>query len=243
MTTDMAGITDTHDGIRAPSSIRELVFGIADGLVSTGGAVIGIAAGTNNGKIVVFSGIVIVIVEALSMAAGSYLSSKSHNQYVARRIDDKMKRIKEDPDGEREALRAIYRRKGLTEEEATMLVGRVTADETFWLEEMVAHELHIDSSETMKSGRAAAVMWVAYTCGGAVPVLPFVFLDVQPAMGATFGLGLVALFALGYWKAKATGINAMRSAMEMVVVAGAAGAFGYIAGSVIGPLFGVDIRG
>src|SRR5689334_1511262 len=73
---------------RLLDAIRELVFGLEDGLVSTLGAVAGIAAGTEDGRIVVLSGLVLVSVEALSMAAGSYLSNKSHREMLEKRIED-----------------------------------------------------------------------------------------------------------------------------------------------------------
>lgn len=57
--------------------MREIVFGMEDSLVSTLGAVTGIASGTQNKEVVILSGIVLIFVEALSMTAGSYLSSKS----------------------------------------------------------------------------------------------------------------------------------------------------------------------
>ncbi len=60
--------------------MREIVFGLEDAFVSTLGAVTGIAAGAQNTEIVILSGFVIVSVEALSMAAGSYLSNKSANE-------------------------------------------------------------------------------------------------------------------------------------------------------------------
>lgn len=63
-----------HKEIR--ESMREIVFGLEDSLVSTLGALTGIAAGTRNASVVILSGLVIVAVEAVSMAAGSYLSSK-----------------------------------------------------------------------------------------------------------------------------------------------------------------------
>jgi predicted membrane protein (TIGR00267 family) len=57
--------------------MREIVFGLEDSLVSTLGTLTGVAAGTQSHYIVVLSGLVIVAVEATSMAAGSYLSTKS----------------------------------------------------------------------------------------------------------------------------------------------------------------------
>ncbi len=59
------------------SSIREIIFGLEDSLVSTLGAVTGIAAGAGSTYIVILSGLVLIAVESISMSAGSYLSSKA----------------------------------------------------------------------------------------------------------------------------------------------------------------------
>lgn len=58
-------------------SIREIIFGLEDSLVSTVGAVTGIAVGTQSAYVVILSGLVLVAVESVSMSAGSYLSSKA----------------------------------------------------------------------------------------------------------------------------------------------------------------------
>lgn len=57
-------------------SMREIVFGLEDSLVSTLGAITGIAVGTGSQYIVILSGLVLIASEATSMAAGSYLSTK-----------------------------------------------------------------------------------------------------------------------------------------------------------------------
>jgi len=58
-------------------SMREIVFGLEDSLVSTLGALTGIAIGARSTYIVILSGLVLIAAESMSMAAGSYLSSKS----------------------------------------------------------------------------------------------------------------------------------------------------------------------
>jgi vacuolar iron transporter family protein len=63
------------------NSLRELVFGLEDGLVSTLGVVTGMASGLPNSSIVILSGVVVVLVESLSMAAGSYLSNKAQYDF------------------------------------------------------------------------------------------------------------------------------------------------------------------
>lgn len=57
--------------------LRSIVFGFQDALVSTTGIVVGISIGTNNKQFIILSALVAISVEALSMAAGQYLSEKS----------------------------------------------------------------------------------------------------------------------------------------------------------------------
>jgi VIT1/CCC1 family predicted Fe2+/Mn2+ transporter len=67
------------DGVH-PDYLRSVMFGCEDGLVSTTGAIVGIAAGSRDADVVVLSGVVIVVVEALSMGAGQLLSERSVHQ-------------------------------------------------------------------------------------------------------------------------------------------------------------------
>ena len=56
------------------------MFGLEDGLVSTTGAAVGIAAGTRDANVVLLAGVVVLAVEALSMAAGQFLSERTVHQ-------------------------------------------------------------------------------------------------------------------------------------------------------------------
>lgn len=56
---------------------RNLVFGVEDGLVSTVGLLSGIAIADVPRETIILTGIVLVFVEAISMAAGSFLSEAS----------------------------------------------------------------------------------------------------------------------------------------------------------------------
>ncbi len=66
--------------MNSKTSLREIIFGLEDGIVSTLGVIVGIAAGTNSRFVVILSGLIIIFVESLSMAAGTYLSNKSELQ-------------------------------------------------------------------------------------------------------------------------------------------------------------------
>lgn len=59
---------------------QSAMFGINDALVSTTGVIVGVSAGTGDKHVIVLAGIVTILVEALSMGAGEYLSDKSAHQ-------------------------------------------------------------------------------------------------------------------------------------------------------------------
>jgi VIT1/CCC1 family predicted Fe2+/Mn2+ transporter len=63
--------------------VRNFVFGVEDSLVSTVGLLSGIAAAGMGQRNLVMTGIVLLFVEAFSMAVGSFLSEYSAEEYVA----------------------------------------------------------------------------------------------------------------------------------------------------------------
>lgn len=67
------------------ASLRSLIFGIEDSLVSTSGVIVGVSAGSHNPKVVLLAGFVAVAVEAVSMAAGNYLSERAVVQAEGKR--------------------------------------------------------------------------------------------------------------------------------------------------------------
>ena len=62
--------------------IRNFVFGVEDALVSSVGLMSGIALAGVSGKAILLTGIVYTFVEAFSMAAGSFLSERSGQEYM-----------------------------------------------------------------------------------------------------------------------------------------------------------------
>jgi VIT1/CCC1 family predicted Fe2+/Mn2+ transporter len=217
--------------------MRPLVFGLEDGIVSTAGAVVGIAAGSQNSHVVILSGTVLILVEALSMAAGEYLSSKSQREFLEQKIREEREEIEKIPEEEKRELAQMYRDRGFSEDEIAIVVKRITANKDLWLEEMITKELGIGTGELTEAPSGAAVMWVSYTIGGAIPLIPFLLLPITTATIVSFIGSLCALFALGFWKAKVAGIDAVRSGLEMVSIAAGAGILGYLAGVAVGNYF------
>ena len=66
------------------SYLRNFVFGVEDGLVSTVGLLSGIAIAGMNTRMILTTGIILIAIEAFSMAVGSFLSEFSSEEYLVK---------------------------------------------------------------------------------------------------------------------------------------------------------------
>ena len=196
--------TREHHGIGGGvrMRLRDAVFGTQDGLISTLGALTGIAAGTRSGEAVVVAGFVIIVVESLSMAAGSYLSSKSQREYLERLLREEEEEIARDPEGERQEIVEMYRLRGYSDEEIAIIARRLMSDPKLLLEDMAHKELGISPSTLEEPLGNALVMGTAYVAGGLVPVLPYLTLPMATAMPVSIIGTLLALFLFGGLKGR-----------------------------------------
>jgi VIT1/CCC1 family predicted Fe2+/Mn2+ transporter len=71
--------------------LRSTLFGIEDSLVSTTGLIAGLSVGNADKDFVILAGLVAIIVEAVSMGAGEYISTDALEEM------DKMKRHSQKP--------------------------------------------------------------------------------------------------------------------------------------------------
>src|SRR5690606_1201276 len=60
--------------------LQSAIFGFSGALVSTTGVIVGVSTGVSDKAVVVLAGVTTILVEALSMGSGQYLSLKSAYQ-------------------------------------------------------------------------------------------------------------------------------------------------------------------
>lgn len=70
---------------KAASYVRNFIFGVEDSLVSTVGLLSGVATAGVSRENIFITGIVLIFVEAISMAVGSFLSEYSAEEYEAQK--------------------------------------------------------------------------------------------------------------------------------------------------------------
>ncbi len=226
---------------RLAGSIRDIVFGLEDGLVSTVGVLTGIAGGTSDSFIVILSGFVLIVVEALSMGVGSFMSSQSEGDLQKRRAIDMKDMIANNPKKARQILFLVYRKLGLKKRESDHLLLEAGKNHHFWQEELNTHYLGI-SPNINHSFLNGLYMFFAYILGGSVPILPYFFFSIQTAIFVSVPFTILALFIVGSLKGKITYKNWWKSGLSMAFFSFSAALVGYAVGQLVVYFFHVNIH-
>lgn len=222
------------------SNIREIVFGLEDSLVSTLGAVTGIAAGTGNTFVVILSGVVLIFVEALSMSAGSYLSSKSAREVLDKRQRQDASRLLQSKLGKKETLQAFFKKKKLSKKEVDAVMTVIKKERSLFEKELRKAEHQFSPSVQSSSVKAGVVMGVFYLSGGIFPLAPYFFLPVETAIIPSIVITGIVLFALGAGKARIVHTPWVKSGSEMMVVSLSAALLGFLIGRAVAIIFGIS---
>lgn len=223
------------------AGIREVVFGGQDGLISTTTLVAGIAATTSQSLVVLVAGTIAAVAGALSMAVGSYLASRAQRHVYEAELANEQREILEKPGEEMAELLAALIGRGMPRRDAIEVMRRISGHPKLMLDLLGAFELGLTPASLGSPVRDAAVMGVAFVLGSAIPLLPFTVLGVQAGLVAMMFLALVTLFTLGAVKGKFSERSLIFSGLEMVLLGGAAGTFGYALGRLVSSLFGISI--
>jgi VIT1/CCC1 family predicted Fe2+/Mn2+ transporter/demethoxyubiquinone hydroxylase (CLK1/Coq7/Cat5 family) len=219
------------------AAIRNLVFGANDGLVSTLSLVSGVAGATDSARVILVAGLAGLIAGAISMAAGAYLSVRSQREVFEEALRKEAEEIAQNPEEEREELKAIYRAKGFSREEVDILVSRLTETPERWLKTMATEELGL-SEESFESPYGAGLLaGASFAVGAVLPIIPYAFSGSVLATVASILASMAAAFGIGALKTLVTNRHWFRSGMEVVAIGGAAAAITYF----IGTLFEVPV--
>jgi VIT1/CCC1 family predicted Fe2+/Mn2+ transporter len=218
-------------------TLRAVIFGVSDGLVSNLALVMGVAgaaASADAGRFVLLAGIAGLLAGAFSMAAGEYISMQSQRELFERQIELERAELEAMPEEEAAELAAVYRAKGFTETEAATIAKRMLSDPEHALDTLVREELGLDPDELGSPWGAAFGSFLAFGVGALVPVIPYLLTSGAPAFVAAIVMSLVALFAVGAGVSLLTGRSLLFSGARQVGIGGIAAAVTYVVGRAIG---------
>ena len=215
---------EPHDGEQHSAGIgarlnwlRAGVLGANDGIVSTAGIVIGVAAATTSTGAIATAGIAGLAAGALSMGAGEYVSVSTQRDTEQALLAKERRELHEMPDEELDELTEIYEGKGLRPELARQVAIELTRHDA-----LGAHaeaELGIDPDALTNPWHAAWASMISFTCGALLPLLAVLLTPVTARVPVTAVAVGLALFVTG-WTSASLGGAARRPAVLRNVLGG-----------------------
>ena len=216
-------------------TLRAIIFGVSDGLVSNLSLVMGVAgATTGQPRFILLAGIAGLLAGAFSMAAGEYISMRSQRELYERQIALERAELEMMPEEEEAELARLYRARGFSAEEARTIAHRIFRDPEVALETLIREELGLDPNELGSPWGAASGSFLAFAAGAAVPVVPYLFGGGALVFTISLGLSLIALFTVGAGVSLITGRGLLFSGARQVLIGTAAAAVTFGVGRLIG---------
>jgi VIT1/CCC1 family predicted Fe2+/Mn2+ transporter len=229
----IAGGERWHRSARS-GTLRAIIFGVSDGLVSNLSIVMGVAGASGKASFVLLAGIAGLMAGAFSMAAGEYISMQSQRELFQRQIDLERAELEAMPDEEQRELAALYMAKGFPHAEADRIAARMFEDPETALDTLVREELGLDPDELGSPWGAALGSFLAFALGAVIPVIPYLLLDGTTAFVVSLVLSLAALFLVGAGVSLLTGRGILFSGLRQLGIGAAAAAVTFAVGRFIG---------
>lgn len=216
--------------------LRAGVLGANDGIISTAGLVIGVAAATTDRTEIATAGVAGLVAGAVSMALGEYVSVSSQRDTERALIEKERHELATMPEAELAELTGLLREQGLSAESASATARQLTQRDA--LKTHLSIELGINQEELANPWIAAGSSALSFAVGAVAPLIAILVLPASIRIAVTFLAVLVALLATG-WMSAYLGGAAKRAAILRLVVGGAIAmavtfGIGYVFGAATG---------
>jgi VIT1/CCC1 family predicted Fe2+/Mn2+ transporter len=239
---DMKSIVESHtpeliskrlEEVQKPSILKDFVYGAIDGVVTTFAIVAGVTGAGLSPKIILILGVANLIGDGFSMAVSNYQATKSESE-----LHERYRKIEEDhirkyPEGEKEEIRQIFKKKGFKDEALNHIVETITSDKNIWIQTMLTEEFGLQNIK-MQPSKAAWVTFLSFIAVGGLPlgvyvfiiIWPDVFLSNQPFFWSAL-LASICFFSIGAIKGKIVSKSSIRSGLETLLLGGTASALAF----------------
>lgn len=227
--------------------LKSIVYGGLDGIVTTF-AVVAASAGANLGMdLLLLMGFASLIADGISMGFGDYLSSKAELAFQLKEKSRETWEYDNYLEGEKKEMVELYVKKGMTEEDATVIIEKFATYKEMFVDLMVVEELGMlppdEDDEPWKNGLVTFLSFLAF---GSVPLWFYVGFYAAGVENASlmFAIDCIAtgftLFLLGAFKANFTNQNKFRSGFGMLGNGSIAAVAAYLTGWALEVAFAID---
>lgn len=216
--------------IESRARIREFVFGIQDGLISTVGLLAGIQSATETNLVVVVTGFTAMFSGAISMATGSYLSSSAQKDIFDKELAEAEQLAQREPYIAAEGLLKALGEEGLSKEQSYRMVRVLLAQRNVFMRTFREKVFGLGSAEINQPVKAALVMGLSFVIGAIIPIVPFIATEGIAALYLSVFLSAATLFMVGAFKGHLAGQSVLVSGTKFFGVAVSAAGLGYLIG-------------
>lgn len=231
-TTAHEAYVERHPHISGRGLISASALGLADGLVTNLAFLTGFSGAVSSDSLIRFAGLAAMLAGTVSMFFGGILSARSEHDLFKADSEREAYEMEYETDEEKSEMKWIYMDKGLTEQEADMVVARLLTNKEKFLEDMLTNELHVHEHSLQSPYKLGAVIGLSFLLGSFVPLAPYlVFSAKSSAVAASVVVSLAFLFAAGEWKGRIVKRKPMRSGLETLLIGAVAAGTLYIIGS------------
>jgi vacuolar iron transporter family protein len=212
--------------------LRAGVLGANDGIVSTAGIVVGVAAATVARGPIMTAGIAGLAAGAVSMALGEYVSVSAQRDTEQALLQQESRELRADPSAELDELAALLEGKGLS-----AATARTAAEELTDHDPMIAHaevELGFDPAELTNPWHAALSSALSFSVGALLPLIAILVAPIALRIPVTVAAVLLALVITGAVSARLGGAPKHRAVLRNFIGGGLALAITYVVGHLVG---------
>jgi VIT1/CCC1 family predicted Fe2+/Mn2+ transporter len=212
--------------------LRAGVLGANDGIVSTAGIVVGVAAATAQRGPILTAGIAGLAAGAVSMALGEYVSVSTQRDTEQALLNKERRELRTDPAAELDELAGLYEAKGLSSSTARTVAEELTDHDAFAAHAEV--ELGIDPDELTNPWEAALSSALSFTVGALLPLLAILLPPTTWRVPVTVVAVLLALMITGAVSAGLGGAPKSRAVLRNLIGGALALAITYAIGHLVG---------
>lgn len=210
------------------------MYGGIDGSVTTFAVVSGVAGAELSPKIVIILGVANLLADGFSMAASNFLGTRSEKDEMERFRQIELEHIEKYPEGEKEEVRQILKRKGFDEELLEEAVKKITSNKERWLQTMLSEEYNLPIA--IRSPLiASSSTFVAFLLCGLVPLFPYL-LSSENSFPWAIVLTAFVFFMIGSLKSRWLSKPSWRSGIETLLLGGGAASLSFLVGKWLGSL-------
>ena len=221
---------------KQPGLLADFILGSQDGLVNVLGVILGVAIASNDFTIILAGGLAATFAESISMGAVAYTTTLARRDHYLAELEREKREMRDLPEQEQAEIRQILTRWGFTGKDMESMKEQIVSKPKAMLEIMMSYELHLAPVTKEQARDSAFLVGIAAIVGSIIPLVPFVLLqhEIMTAIVAAIIVSAVVLFAIGWYKARATVGRPGRSGLQMALIGTASALAGFAIAYLVG---------